>query len=407
MESKFTAEFFTNNRLRLRELFTGTAPIVVSANGLMQRNSDMAFPFRQDSSFWYLTGLELPNAVLVMDKDKEYLILSDTDDIHEFFNGSPQQEKIKARSGITDVFDGTAGWKKLDNRIKKVKHIATLAPPPAFAERFYFYTNPSRSALFTRIKEVNPNIEFLELRQQLTTMRMFKQSVELESIQQSIDLTVKTFKSLKKRLSKMSHEYELDAFITHEYRRNGAMNGYGPIVASGSNAHTIHYESNNSALDQNGLLLIDTGAEFEYYSADITRTYSLKTPTKRQVAVFDAVHEAHLYGLDLVRQHKSIKENEQLMEQFIGEKLRALGLIKSIERETVRKYYPHGLSHFLGLDLHDIGDYDRPLEPGMVLTVEPGIYIPEEGIGVRIEDDVLVTLKGIKVLSSKLPRELW
>jgi Xaa-Pro aminopeptidase len=154
------------------------------------------------------------------------------------------------------------------------------------------------------------------------------------------------------------------------------------------------------------LLLLDVGAEVNHYAADITRTVSISAPSRRQQAVFDAVLEVHAFALSLLRPGALMKENEQQIEQLMGEKLRELGLIKSIEHDEVRKYYPHATSHFLGLNVHDIGDYLRPLEPGMVLTVEPGIYIPEEAIGVRIEDDVLITADGYEILTDRLPRKL-
>jgi Xaa-Pro aminopeptidase len=141
----------------------------------------------------------------------------------------------------------------------------------------------------------------------------------------------------------------------------------------------------------------------EHYAADITRTYFLKEPTKRQHAIYDAVMEVAAFARGNLKPGVTIKDNEKLVEDFMGEKLRELGLIKSITHENVRKYYTHACSHHLGLDTHDVGDYSQPLVPGMVLTVEPGIYIPEENFGVRVEDDVLVTKNGIEILTRHLP----
>jgi Xaa-Pro aminopeptidase len=154
------------------------------------------------------------------------------------------------------------------------------------------------------------------------------------------------------------------------------------------------------------LIVIDIGAEVEHYAADITRTISLKTVSRRQRSVHEAVQEIQRQAIELLKPGVLMKDYEQNIEQLMGEKLRELGLIKSITHEAVRHYYPHATSHFLGLNVHDAGDYNRPLEPGVVLTVEPGIYIPEEGIGVRIEDDLLITPKGNKILSNKLSRQL-
>lgn len=152
------------------------------------------------------------------------------------------------------------------------------------------------------------------------------------------------------------------------------------------------------------MILLDIGAEVEYYSSDISRTLSINhKPTRRQRQVYEAVADVQDYAFSLVKPGISIKDMETKIEHYMGEKLRVLGLINSIDKESVRKYYPHGTSHFLGLDTHDVGFYDKPLEPGMVITVEPGIYIPEENIGVRIEDDVLLTEAGYRLLTNNLP----
>jgi Xaa-Pro aminopeptidase len=148
---------------------------------------------------------------------------------------------------------------------------------------------------------------------------------------------------------------------------------------------------------------LDVGAEVENYAADITRTYFLKKPTKRQQAIYDAVAEVAAFARDHLKPGVTIRENEKAVEEFMGEKLRELGLIKSITHDNVRKYYTHACSHYLGLDAHDAGDYDAPLEPGMVITVEPGIYTPEENFGVRIEGDVLITETGLEILSKAAP----
>ncbi|HTE22385.1 MAG TPA: Xaa-Pro aminopeptidase [Candidatus Limnocylindria bacterium] len=405
MNSLFTIDFFRQNRERLRTLFTGTAPIVLTAHGLLQRNGDVSYKFRQDSSFWYLTGITDPDIMLVMDKGREYLILSnDREPSKIAFDGQLNPEELTRLSGIEEIYDQKTGWKKLEARLKKVQHIATLAAAPVFVEWHDMYTNPARARLIAGLKEIAPEAELLDLRPHLLRMRSIKQPVELEAIQRAIDITVDTFKSVERKLGKYQHEYQIEADLTQGFRRRGALgHSFDPIVASGKNTCILHYYRNNAPLAGQRMLYLDIGAEYEWYAADIARTYFLVEPSKRERQVYAAVAEAHAFGLELVRPGVSIRENEKKMEQFIGEKLRELGLIKLIERDEVRKYYPHALSHYLGMDPHDIGDYDQPLEPGMVLTVEPGIYIPEEGIGVRIEDDLLVTETGLENLSRKLP----
>lgn len=404
MKSEFNAEFFRGNRERLRALFTGTAPIIIGANGLLQRNSDMEFPFRQDSNFWYLTGIEEPDCVLVLDKNEEYVIIPERDAMHTVFGGAIDVQKLTERSGIETIFDGKTGWIKLATRLKKVKHIATLPVPAAYIDGYDFYSNPARAALLAKLKSHNANLELLDLRDHFVRMRSIKQPEELASLQKSIDITVETFQAVVKKLHSFKHEYEIEAAVTNSFRKNGARHGYSPIIAGGLHACTLHYNTNQSPINQYELVLIDVGAELEYYSADITRTYAVQKPTKRQQSIMEAVIEVQDYAMSLIKPGASLKQSEQLIEQFMGEKLRALGLIKTIDHENVRTYFPHSTSHFLGIDVHDIGDYERPLEAGMVLTVEPGIYIPKENIGVRIEDNILVTKNGFENLSGTLAR---
>jgi Xaa-Pro aminopeptidase len=403
MESFFTAEFFSNNRNRLKTLFSGTAPIIVTANGLLQRNGDSPVKFRQDSNFWYLTGLETPGALLVLDKDKEYIILPDISPIDEIMGAPHNLSLIKTRSGIDTVLTMKEGWGSLAKRIKKVQNAATFSAAPAFSKHYGFYTNPARKSLMKKIRAVNPEIELMDLRQHLMKMRMVKQVEEIAALQAAVDITVKTLRKIEKRLDKYGFEYEIEADLSHGFRSLGAKgHAFDPIVASGKNTCHIHYQANNDSLKGEAILYIDSGAEVENYSADITRTYILDLAAKREKAVMRAVEEVAAFARAGLKPGISIRENEKAVEQFMGEKLRELGLIKSITHESVRKYYTHACSHYLGLDTHDTGDYDAPLEKNMVLTVEPGIYIPEEGIGARIEDDVLVTKTGIKVLSQKL-----
>jgi Xaa-Pro aminopeptidase len=409
MKSYFNSAFFAGNRRRLREAFAGTAPIVITANGLLQRGADSAYAFSQDANFWYLTGIEEPDILLVMDHGKEYLIVPGRSASRAAFDGTPNETALSRRSGIKDIYDDVAGWKVLSSRLKRVKHIATVAPPPAYVERYGLYTNPARAALAEKLKGYNDRLELLDVGQDLARLRMIKQSPELKAIQQAIDITIATMKEIKRpsNLSKYAYEYEAEADFSRGFRRRGAAgHAFDPIVAGGGRACILHNVANNGQISTKELLLMDVGAEVEHYAADITRTVSLKAPTRRQRAVHAAVADVQQYAFGLLKPGVLIKEYEQQIENFMGEKLRELGLIKTINHKNVRKFYPHSTSHFLGLNVHDVGDYEKPLVSGVAMTVEPGIYIPKEGIGVRIEDDVLITKTGIKILTGKLLRDL-
>lgn len=409
MESTFNSGFFAGNRQRLRELFTGTAPIVVTSNGLLQRGADSTYAYSQDANFWYLTGINEPDIILVMDRDKEYLIVPTRSANRAAFDGLPVPEELIRQSGIQSIYNDTEGWHQLSSRLKKVKHAAILAVPASYIEYYGMYTNPARRALVDRLKADKSDLEFLDLNLHLSRLRMIKQPEELAAIQKAIDITVKTIKEATKpvKLHKYTYEYQLEAELSCGFRAKGAAgHAFEPIVASGKQACTLHNVANSGALSADELIIIDTGAEVEHYAADITRTISLGKPSLRQQNVYDAVLDVQGFALNILKPGVLLKDYEQQVEHYMGKKLNELGLIKDITHEAIRAYYPHATSHFLGLNVHDVGEYERPLEPGMVLTVEPGIYISEEGIGVRIEDDILITTRGVKILSNKLPRTL-
>ncbi len=406
MYRHFDSDFFSNNRRRLRELFSGTAPIVLTANGLLQRNGDSAFSFRQDSSFWYLTGVPDPDVVLVMDKSQDFLILPNYGEVKELFDGAQNGDVLREVSGVDMVLDEKEGWKKLHKRLGKVKHVATLPVPPAYSNHYGMYTNPARAKMVERLKEGNAAIELLDISRHLARMRMVKQPEELAAMGEAIDITSQVIKRIAKK-ARYEYEYEIEADITAHFRKHGAQaHAFAPIVSAGERACVLHDTDNNGEIRSNQFVVIDIGAEVDNYSADITRTLHFGKPTKRQRDVYAAVLDVQNYALSLLKPGALLRENEQLIEQYMDEKLREIGLIKTINHDTVRKYYPHATSHYLGLDTHDVGEYDRPLEENVVITVEPGIYIPQEGIGVRIEDDVLITANGYEIMSKKLPREL-
>ena len=406
MKSLFTADFFIGNRARLRELFTGTAPIVLTANGLMQRSTDSAYPFKQDGNFWYLTGISEPNIILVIDKNKEYLIVPELTDSKIAFDGALDLELLSKQSGISEILLDKDGWKRLSARLKRASNVAVLSPTASYVEGLGMYTNPARNRLIKTMRIHNPDLTLLDLRQHLSRMRMVKQSIEIAAIKKAIDITTGGIKMVHKKFNtqKYSNEFEIELDLTNYFWKRGA-SGYSfdPIVASGAKGLTLHATGNTGSIHANSQLLLDIGAEYGNYAADISRTWA-PSPSKRYTAVRDAVIEVADYALSILKPGVLMGEYEKLVQNFMGEKLRELGLIKTIEPENVRQFFPHATSHFLGIDVHDVGDYERPIEPGVVLTVEPGIYIPDESIAIRIEDDVLITEDGCQILSNGVAR---
>jgi len=409
MKSFFEADFFTGNRQKLRTLFTGKAPIVITANGQLQSSSDSAYKFVQDANFWYLTGINEPDIILVLDRDKEYLIVPARSHSRELFEGAISFDELQAVSGIKQILDEKEGWSQLESRLSKVKHIATVAAPPNYIEQLGMYTNPARSTLLSAVKNINSNIELLDISTHMSLMRMIKQPIEVDAIQRAIDVTVKSVKqaTTASKMSGYEAEYQLEAEITKNFRVNGATgHAFDPIIAGGTNAGVIHYVQNMDQFNKKNLVLIDVGARVDNYAADLTRTISFGAPSRRQQNIYNAVLDVQNYAIEQLKPGVILDEYEKQVEHYMGEKLRELNLIKTINHDNVRKYYPYLSSHFLGINVHDSGLHDRPLEPGVVLTVEPGIHIAEESIGIRLEDNILITDKGNKVLSNKLQKRL-
>lgn len=409
MRDSFTADFFAGNRVALRKQLPPGAFVVMTAHGLMQLSADASYPFHQDSNFWYLTGLNEPDLILVMDGDDEYIIVPGRSGSREAFEGAINVAGLAAVSGIPDVRTDDEGWKQLGADLKKRQQVHGLLAPDSYIEQYGMYTNPARARLLDRLKSWNTQLEIEDTRMILANLRMIKQPREIEAIQKAIDVTIAGLEYVidPKQSKTFTYEFEIENELTKKFRtRESDGHAFSPIVASGKRAVTLHNIENSAPLEQNTLLVLDVGAEVSHYAADITRTIAIGKPSQRQRDVYDAVLAIQDYALSLLKPGVLLKEFETAVESYLGGKLQELGLIETADREAIRKYYPHAASHFLGLDTHDAGDYSRPLEEGTIITCEPGIYIPGEGIGVRIEDDVLITENGNKVLSAELPRSL-
>ncbi len=398
-----TPAFFINNRRKLRER-VGSGLIILTANGLMQRTGDSTFPFRQDSNFWYLTGLNEPDLTLVMDEQREYIILPPRDEIRNIFDGYIDTDELKKVSGVDSVLTEAQGWPPLNQKLKDSKQVSILEPLDRFVRFYDFYSNPARRHLKERLLRTNLKLETKDIREDFAALRIIKDKQEIETIQKAIDITVEAIKAAVRKLPKLEYEREVEALLAYEYRRRGASGeAFQTIAASGKNASLVHNFANNGKLHKNQLLLIDTGAEVDNYAADISRTIPIGKMTKRQAEVLESAKNAQAYAISLIRPGQNFRDYEKLVEKFVGQELKKLGLIKSASRKAIRKYFPHATSHYLGLDTHDTGDYYADFAENMVLAVEPGIIIPEEGIGVRVEDNVLVTKTGCEVLSKNLP----
>lgn len=403
----FSSQFYINNRLNLKKSLNKDGLIILSANGLIQKNADETFKFYQDPNFYYLTGLIELDLVLVIDSPSEYIIRPKRSKSFEMFNGTLTIDDIKKISGIRTVYDETEGWTKLKHSLKENKMVYSLKALPPYISKYGFYSNPVRRRLITKLKYYNSKILIEDLSQNLAKLRSIKQLPEINAIKQAITITGKALAYINENKFSYINEKEVEADLNYYMNKLGGDIGFDAIVANAKNAATLHYSKNNDPLTTNTLTVIDCGADYLGYKSDITRTICLSgIPTKRQQEIYNAVKEVQAYAISLIKPGVILSDYENKVTDYLGDKLIKLGLIQQKSKLAIREYYPQLTSHFIGLSVHDSGIYNNPLKANAVITVEPGIYIKKEGIGVRIEDDILVTKDGNVNLSKHISKEL-
>ena len=397
-------ELFRHNRHLLRSSLQGEL-IILAANGLLQRSGDTVYPFRQDSNFYYLTGIEQPDVLLVINGKSEFLVLPKQSKAEMIFGGVFDLDLLKSQSGIQEILFHTDGVSKIKSLLKTKPTVHTvLAPPLKVIHSDSFFTNAARRQFVTQLKRWQPGVTLKDVRKILTKMRQIKQPEEIEAIKKAIECTGSGFDVLR-RISKSGiYEYEVQAILDQQFRSQNMVHGYAPIVAGGKNACVLHYINNNQKLSRSHLLLVDAGAEYRNYSADITRTYHVDESyqNQRQQDVIEAVERIHKSVIAEVKSGMTWKAYDKLAKDLMIQELSTLGIVRGDVDKAVRTYFPHSIGHSLGLDVHDVCEYTE-LQENMVITCEPGIYIPEEGIGVRIEDDILITKDSATNLSEHIP----
>ncbi|MCA9333040.1 aminopeptidase P family protein [Candidatus Saccharibacteria bacterium] len=408
MKNYFNADFFIENRKKLISKSQAKL-IIIPANTTLQRNGDSSFPFRQDSNFWYLTGVNEPDYLLVITDKGSYLIAPRLSKYQIVMESQVEHSSLQKKSGVDRVLSWNEGWQELQKLTNSYKNIGILNP--ASTRRSYAISaNPARSQLLKKLRRLVSRASLIDLRKDMAQLRMCKQPAEIEAIKAAVDITCQTIEEVFRSnwYEDIKYEYQVEAMLTAGFRIRGASgHAFTPIVISGSKTATIHHFDSGGKLNEGSIIQIDVGAEVENYGADISRIFSVgKALSQRQQEIYYAVREAQDYAFTLIKPGVSVRENEKLIEEFIAIKLKKLGLTTKLSSKVTRKYYPHACSHMLGLDTHDAADYGLALAENMILTVEPGIYIPEENIGIRIEDDVLVTKDGHRVLSKSLSRDL-
>ena len=422
------AEEFARRRSALMRLMGRDAIAIVPAAPVRRRNNDVDYAYRQDSDFHYLTGFGEPESVAVLVPGREQaeyiLFVRERDPVRETWDGRRAGPAGARRAygahdafPITDIDEILPGL--MENRAKV---FYTMGIYPEFDQRVVGWVNGLRTQARNGR---HPPQEFVALDQVLHELRLFKSRTEIELMREAARIGAQAHVRAMRFCRPGRMEYELMAEIVHEFRRHGADTSYYPIVGSGPNSCILHYNENDQPLRDGEVVLIDAGCEYECYASDITRTFPVNgrfSPEQR--AVYDVVHEANLAAIAKVRPGNHWNEPHEAAVRVITQGLVRLGLLKgrpaTLERDgAYRRFFMHRTGHWLGMDVHDVGDYKvgdawRVLEPGMVLTIEPGIYIPRgargvpkrfQGIGVRIEDDVLVTRGGAEVLTDAVPKD--
>jgi Xaa-Pro aminopeptidase len=416
-------------RERLMERLPNGAAIFPAAPTAI-RNNDVEHEYRQDTDFYYLTGFEEPNAVAVLVPDhpehRFTLFVQPKDREREVWTGwRAGEEGARQDYGADAAFTIDKLDEELPRLLEKTDRIYyRFGSDPTFDERLvgwmrHFQRERQRNGL-------GPT-SVIDPADILHEMRLIKTEADLALLRRAVEITCDGHLAALRALRPGMHEYEIEATLRYVFRKQGSpRHGYAPIVAAGANATVLHYVTNNCPIAADDLLLIDAGAEFGYFTGDVTRTWPASgTFSEAQAEVYQLVLDAQLEAINTVRPGATFIEPHNRALRMLVEGMLHLGLLdgdadKLIEEGAYKKFYMHRTSHWLGMDVHDAGPYKvadewRTLEPGMVLTIEPGLYVAADlqevnpryrGIGVRIEDDVLVTATGAEVLSARVPKTI-
>jgi len=410
---------FEENRRRLTNLLQPESLAVFNANDIMPTSADGTMPFRQHSDIFYLSGIDQEETILLLfpehpdEKFREILFLRETNEEIAIWEGHKytKEEATKA-SGVKTVMwlsDFEQTFKALMSRAKNVylntnEHLRASTPVETRDARFIKWCR----AHF-------PLHHYVRLAPLMHHLRAVKNQLEIDIIRKACSITESGFRRVLKFVSPGVKEYEIEAEWIHEFIRNQSDGfAYAPIIASGFNACVLHYVDNNQTCRDGEILLMDVGATYANYNADLTRSVPVNGRyTERQKAVYNAVLHVQCEAMKMLTPGNTLPEYHKEVGKIMEGELLKLGLIDQTDVKNqhpdypaYKKYFMHGTSHHLGLDVHDYGDMYRPFEAGMVFTVEPGIYIREENLGIRIENDVVIRKNGIEDLMANVPIEV-
>lgn len=411
-------DFFINNRKSFIDKLLPNSVAIFHSNDVFPRNGDQNFRFRQQSDLFYLSGIDQEKTILLLYPDcpnpdlRGVLFLIEPNESLQTWEGHKYSKReAQEISGIAKI-------KWID------QFDSILSEVMSFAEKVYLNTIeypkfsnevPYRDLRFARqIRETYPNHDYRRAAPLIYPLRTIKGEIEIDLIRKAIDLTGKAFERILKFVKPGVKEYEVEAELTHEFLFHGAAgSSYHPIIATGRNACTLHYIENSQECHDGDLLLMDFGAEYGHYAADLTRTIPVNGKfTVRQKECYDAVLRVLRHSAGLLVPGNTIEKVNKAVNKLMEAEMVSLGLFsrKEVEKQDpdkplLAKYFMHGTSHFLGLDVHDVGSKFEPFRPGMVFTFEPGLYIREENMGIRIENNYLITEGEPVDLTAGIPAE--
>ncbi len=387
----------------LRQLDEG-ALVILSTNPQQLRNGDVYYPFRPHSDFWYLTNFTEPETVAVFSKKTYTIFLRDKDPSKEIWDGE--------RLGVQNA----RAVLKADQAYS-ISQLKTILPQ-LIDKATKLYYDPKSGALDDDIRQILTKSRYQSLRAYVSEMRLIKDAKEIALMQKAVDISVNAHQLAMQQTRAGLFEFEIASIFAGHFKKNNGEYAYSPIVANGKNACVLHYIKNNQTLNDGDLLLIDAGCEIEGYAADITRTFPVNGKfSKAQAQIYQIVLDAQMAAIDAIKPNQNVAKPHQIATKIIKQGLIKLGILPSAGK--LSQFYMHGTTHWLGMDVHDVGEYkqngqNRQFKPGMVTTVEPGIYIPKDdkinpiywNIGIRIEDDVVITETGNTVLSKSLVKTI-
>ncbi|EJR55910.1 hypothetical protein IIM_01002 [Bacillus cereus VD107] len=401
--------FFAQNRERLVKTLPEESITILFAGQAPHMSADAHYKFVPNRNFYYLTGINEPNVIFMLKKFgnsvEETLFIEKSDPVLEKWVGKTvSKEEAEKLSGIKKVVYIESFEKTMSNTLftENVKHVNL-----DLELREWKGTETKTLAFAKHVREQYPHITIGNVYPNICELRVFKTEEEIDIIKEAIAVTKEGIYNVLKHAKADMMEYELEAHFDFTLKSSGIKHhAFNTILASGKNATVLHYEDNDAKVGKGDLVLLDLGAQKDYYNADISYTFPASgTFSSRQKQIYNIVLKALKETTELIKPGLKFAALNEHTKKVLAEECKAIGLIQ--EDEELSKYYYHGVSHFLGLDTHDVGTYkDRVLEEGMVITIEPGLYIEEESIGIRIEDDILVTKDGYENLSKDIIRSV-